>query len=130
MNQNIARNWAISPNLGRKIKTCPFWLKSGTQGIMEVLIPNPDLDFRNSDPKIYFWANLGPTIQSFLFCLKIGTPTISRKMIPNLDLDLLKFWPKNPFLAGQIWAQKFKVVSYICKLPHIVYQGCWFWIQT
>ena len=23
-NQNIARNWAISPNLGRKIKSCPF----------------------------------------------------------------------------------------------------------
>ena len=24
LNQNIARNWAISPNLGRKIKHCPF----------------------------------------------------------------------------------------------------------
>ena len=24
LNQNIARNWAISPNLGRKIKSCPF----------------------------------------------------------------------------------------------------------
>ena len=24
LNQNIARNWAISPNLGQKIKSCPF----------------------------------------------------------------------------------------------------------
>ena len=24
LNQNIARNWATSPNLGRKIKNCPF----------------------------------------------------------------------------------------------------------
>ena len=24
LNQKIARNWAISPNLGQKIKSCPF----------------------------------------------------------------------------------------------------------
>ena len=24
LNQNIARNWAISPNLDQKIKSCPF----------------------------------------------------------------------------------------------------------
>ena len=24
LKQNIARNWAVSPNLGRKIKSCPF----------------------------------------------------------------------------------------------------------
>ena len=56
-------------------------------GILEVLIPNPDLDFLNSDPKIYFWANLGPKIQSCPFCLKIGAPSISRMLIPNPDLD-------------------------------------------
>ena len=44
-NQNIARNWPISPNLGRKIQSCPFWLKIGTRGILDVLIPNPELDF-------------------------------------------------------------------------------------
>ena len=53
LKQYIARNWAISPNLGRKIKCCPFWLKIGTHGISEVLIPSPDLDFWNSDPKIH-----------------------------------------------------------------------------
>ena len=58
-NQNIARNWAISPNLGRKIQSCPFWLKIGSHGILKLLIPNPDLDFWNFNPKIHFgeiWA--------------------------------------------------------------------------
>ena len=87
LNQNIARNWAISPNLDRKIKSCPFWLKIGTHGILEVLILNPDLDFWNSDPKIHFWANLGPKSQSCPFCLKIGAHSISRMLIPNPDLD-------------------------------------------
>ena len=45
LNQNIGRNWALSPNLGWKIKSCPFWLKIGAHGILEVLIPNPDLHF-------------------------------------------------------------------------------------
>ena len=43
LSQNIARNWAISPNLGQKIKSCPFWLKIGSDGILEVLIPNPNI---------------------------------------------------------------------------------------
>ena len=54
LNQNIARNWAISPNLGRKIKSCPFWLKISTHGILEVFTLNQDLDFWNSNPKIHF----------------------------------------------------------------------------
>ena len=87
LSQNIARNWAISPNLGRKIKNCPFSLKISTHDILEVLIPNLDLDLWNSDPKIHFWANLGPKIQSCPFCLKIGAHSISRMLIPNPDLD-------------------------------------------
>ena len=57
LNQNIARNWAISPNLGQKTKSCPFWLKIGTYGILEVLIPN--LDPKIPTPKPIFgqiWA--------------------------------------------------------------------------
>ena len=34
LNQNIARNWEISPNLGRKIKSCQFWLKISTCSIL------------------------------------------------------------------------------------------------
>ena len=95
--QNIARNWAISPNLGQKTKSCPFWLKIGTLGILEVLIPNPDLDFWNSDTKIHFWANLGPKIIKCLNCLKIGAYSISRMVTPNPDLDFWNFDPKIDF---------------------------------
>ena len=101
LNQNIARNWAISPNFGRKIKSCPFWLKIGTHDILEMLIPNPDLNFCNSDPKIHFWANLVPKSQSCLFFLKIGTHDISKMLIL---IPTLVFWISNPnFLFGQIW---------------------------
>ena len=54
LNQNIVHNWAISPNLGQKIKKCQFWLKIGTQGILEMLIPSPDLDFWNFHRKLVF----------------------------------------------------------------------------
>ena len=102
LNQNIARNWPISPNLGQKTKTCPFLLKIGTHGMLEVLIPHPDLDFWNSDPKIHFWANLGPKIQSCSFCLKIGTHGILRMLIL---IPTLVFWISNlNFLFGKIWA--------------------------
>ena len=94
-NQNIARNWAISPNLGRKIQSCLLQLKTGTHGILEVLIRNPDLDFWNSDPKIHFWANLGPKIQSCPFCLKIGTHGISRMLILIPTLVFSNFKPKS-----------------------------------
>ena len=56
-NQNITCNWAISPNLGEKIRSCMFYLKIGTHGILEVLIPNAHLDFWNSVFKTHFWAN-------------------------------------------------------------------------
>ena len=94
---NIACNWEISPSLGQKNKSCPFWLKIDTYGILEVLILNPDLDFWNYDPKIHFWENLGPKIQSCPFCLKIGAQSISRMLIPNPDWDFWNFDPKIHF---------------------------------
>ena len=127
LNQNIACNWAISPNLDRKIKSCLFWLKIGTHGILEVLIPNPELDFWNFDPKIHFWANLGPKTQSCLFCLKIGTHDMLRMLIL---IPTLVFLISNPnFLIGQIWAKKVKVVRFNWKLTQTISQGCWFLFQ-
>ena len=51
-NQNIERNWAIAPNLDGKIRSYLFFLKIGTYGILEELIPNLELNFRNSDLKM------------------------------------------------------------------------------
>ena len=83
----MARNWAIFPNLGRKSQSCWFCLKIGTHGTLEVLIPNPDLEFRNVDPIIHFCGNLKRKSQSSPFCLKIGAHGILEVLIPNLDLD-------------------------------------------
>ena len=117
LNQNITHNWAISPNFGQKIKSCSFWLKICTHGILGVLIPNLDLNFWNSDPKIHFWANLGQKLQSCPICLKIGTHGISKMLIL---IPILVFWISNPnFLFGQIWAKKVKVVCFNWKLTHM-----------
>ena len=68
--------------------------------MLEVLFPNPDLDFWNSDPKIHFWANSGPKCQSCLLCLKIGAHSISRMLILNPDLDFWNFVDKIHFWAN------------------------------
>ena len=94
---NIARNWAISPTLCRKIQSCPFWLKIDMHGILDVLIPNPYLDFWNLDPIIHYWANLGQKSQICPFCLKIGTHGISRMLVLILTLVFQIFNPKSIF---------------------------------
>ena len=106
-NQNITHNWAISPNLGRKIQNCPFCLKTDTHGILGVLILNLDLEFRNSNPKIHFWANLGRKSQSCLFCLNISTHGILEELMLNLDLDFQNSDPKIHF-----WAEKVEAVCF------------------
>ena len=70
-NQNITRNWEISPNLGQKIQSCPFYLKIGSDGILEVVIPNSELDFWNVDPKINCWVNFGRKSQKSPFGWKL-----------------------------------------------------------
>ena len=126
-NQNIARNWAVFSNLVRKIQSCPFWLKTGTYGAFEVLIPKPDLDFRTFKPKIHLWANLGRKNQSCPFCLKIGTQIISRML--NL-IPTTFFWISDPnSIFGQIWAEKVKFVHFAWKLAHRVSRGCWFFFR-
>ena len=86
-------------NIGRKTKRCPFWLKIGTHHILEVLIPNPHIDFWNSDDKNSFWDKLGARNTKFRFSPKIGAPSISRILILNPDwiqnLFLVKFEPEN-----------------------------------
>ena len=109
-NQNITRNWEIPPKLGRTIQSCSFWLKSSSLGIFHVLIPNPDLDFWNSNPKIHFWANLCPKSQSCPFCLKISTYGIWRMLIL---IPTLIFWNSDPKIHfRQIWVQKVKVLCF------------------
>ena len=86
------------PKFRPKIQSCPFWLKIGTHGILEVLIPNPDLIFWNFYPEINFWTNLSQKNKKCLFYLKIGTHCISRCWFSEFRIlkpFLGKFWPKN-----------------------------------
>ena len=112
------------PNLGQKIKNWPFWLKIGIYGILQVLIPNPDLDFWNSDPKFHFWANLSRKSQSCPFFLKIGTHGLLTMLI---FVPTLVFWiSDSKSVFWQIWAKKVKVVQFDWKLAHRVSRHCWF----
>ena len=90
--RNIARNWAIYPNLGRTIQSCSFGLKNGSHGILEVLIPNTDLDFRNSGPKIHFWANLGPKSQSCFILSKNQHTRYLKDADSYSNISFLNFW--------------------------------------
>ena len=107
LNQNIARNWAISPNLGRKTKSCPFWLKIGTHGILEVLIPNPDLDLKFW-PQSPFLGKFGPKNSKVSVLSENWCTQYLKDADPKCRLRFLKF----------VW-----------KLVYIVSQGCWFLFQ-
>ena len=126
-NQNIARNWAISPNLGWKFQTWPFWHEIHLHGILEVLIPSPDLDFWNADAKIQFWVNLGSK-KTKLFLLSGNWHTWYHKDADSYSR--LVSWSSNPKI--HFWAnldQKFKAVYFVYKVALTVFQGCWFLFQ-
>ena len=93
-----------------------------------MLIPDPDLVFLNSDPKIYFWANLGRKSQRCPFCWKISSHSISRMLI---FIPTLVFWISSPISAfGKMWAEKIKAVCLVWKLAHMVSWRCWFQIRA
>ena len=119
------------PKFSPKNSKLSILIENWLNGILEELIPNQDLDFWNSNPKIHFWINLSQKRQSRPFCLKIGTHGTSRMLILIVTLcskiQIPKFWPKIHF--GEIWAKKVKVVCFVCKLTHMVSRGCWFLFQ-
>ena len=99
LNQNVTRNWAVSTNLGRRIKSCPFWLKIGPQGILEVLILNPDLGFLKFRTQSPFLGKFRPkNLNMFVF-----SENWSTKYLKDADFEswirFLKFRPQNPFLG-------------------------------
>ena len=62
----------FSPNLNQKTQSCPFRLKIGRNGIFEVLIRNPNLNFWSYVSKIHFWANLSQKNQVVRFPWKLA----------------------------------------------------------
>ena len=97
-NRNIARNWAISPNLGQKIQTCLNWNRHTWY------IGVDDSEFRLMFLKFWPQDQFLGKIFGCLFCMKIGTHGISRISILIPTLVLWISYQKPIF--GQIWAWK------------------------
>ena len=115
MNQNIACNSEISQNLGRKIKSYPFWLKIGTHGILETLIPTKSrlwfLKFRPQNP---FLSEFGPKT-SMLFVLSENWSTQYLKDAGSeFRLRILKFRSQNLFWAN--FGRKSQSCSFFLKI--------------
>ena len=100
--------WIWNPNfLFRQIWAEKVKVEIDTHGIWEVQIPNPDLDFWNSDLKIHYWANLGWKSQSCPYFLKTGTHGILMMLIL---IPTLFFWISDPkYFLGKIWTKKVNV---------------------
>ena len=114
-NQSI-RNWAISPNLDRKIQRSSFWLRNGSHSILEVLIPNPDLRFLKFQLQ-------NPFLGKFRFKktkLSIDTHGISRKLIL---ISTLVFWISNQKSIFSKFAPKKSKLSVLSENRHTWYLG-------
>ena len=114
LNQNIACNSGVFPNLRRKVQSCPFWLKISIPGILEVLIPNPDLEFWNSNPNNHFFANL-VLKKSKLFVLPENWYTWYFKDADFYsNISFLNFQPQIPFWAN--FGQKNQSCPFFLKI--------------
>ena len=95
LNQNIARNWAISPNLGRKIKSYPFWLKIGMHGILTMLILVPTLVFWIANSKSIFGKIWTEKVKVVCFAWNLAHPHIHTQYLEDVDyyfdISFLKF---------------------------------------
>ena len=85
LNQNIACNWAISPNLGRKIKSYPFWLKIGMHGILTMLILVPTLVFWIANSKSIFGKIWTEKVKVVCFAWNLAHPHIHTQYLEDVD---------------------------------------------
>ena len=90
------------------------------QGFSTMLILIPTLLFSVSNPVSFSWTNLCQKISSCPFWLKIGTMICWRCWFQIQTYVFEIPIPKSIF--GQIWAQKFKVVSFVWKLVDTVFK--------
>ena len=93
---NIARNWAIFPNLGPKNQSCPFCLKTGTDGDADSYY---NINVLKLHPQNPFFSKFEPKK------LKLSVLSKSRSTWPLKDanfycnISFLNFRPWNSFLG-------------------------------
>ena len=90
LNENIARNWAISPNLGHKIKSCPFWQKKWHSWYIESVDSESRLRFLKFRPRNPFLGKFGPK-NSKLFVLPENWYTWYLKDADSCSISFLNF---------------------------------------
>ena len=87
-------------------------------------IPNLDLDFWNSDPKIHFLAKFGSKKSK----LSVFPENWHAWHLGNADsycnISFINFQPKIHFC--RIWTKKVNVLQFGWKLAHRVSRRCWF----
>ena len=127
-------------NVGRKTLSCPFWLKMGSHGMLEVLIANLGLDFKIANQNSFSdkfglkktkfpmlsenWYTYIGISRMLIFIpiwvkkVKIG-PCVWKwhSWYPNKGhsySDIRFLWTSNQkFIFGQIWPKKVKVVHFV-----------------
>ena len=104
-----------------QVKSCPFSLKIGAHGILEVLILDPDIEVSTSKSVFgQIWVENWK-----LFILTENWHTC---YLEDADsFSDISFWVSNSkSILGQISAKKVKLVRFAWKLAHMVSRGCWF----
>ena len=106
-------------NLGWKSQSCLFFLKTGTHGILAMLILIPTLVFWISYPKFIFGQTWAKKVKVVCFAWKVV------HMVSRACWFLFQHSkPKSIF--GKIWTKRLKIVRFGWKLAHRVPRRCWF----
>ena len=98
LNQNIAHNWAISSNLGQKIKISILtenwhtWYIGGADCESRIR----PLKFRAQNP---FLGKFGPKYSKLSILSENWYTQYLKDADSESRLRFLKFWPQNPFLG-------------------------------
>ena len=117
---------STSGQIWNAAQSCPFCLKIGTQGILEVLIPNLNLDFWNFKLKTHFgliWIEKGKIIR---FAWKLAHILFYKNILSRVCTKQFKFhftflsnnlfWCLQPlinlFLLFKTWLSSIKSMIY------------------
>ena len=125
-NQNTTRNWTISPNLGRKIQSCPFW-----QNWFTWYLGGADSEYRlrisKFRPQTPYLGKFGPKRTKLSVLSRYWHAWYLKDADAYSYISFVNFQTKIHF--RQIWAKKVKVVRFVWKLTHMVPRGWWFLFQ-
>ena len=99
MNQNIARNWAITPNLGQNIKSCPFWLKNWHTWYIGGADSEFRLRFLKFRSQNSFLGKFGPKNSKLSVLSENWYSYYLKDADSESRLGFLKVWPQNLFLS-------------------------------